>query len=116
PQAGLAAAAADTRLQHHAAPDRHVRRRRRDHLAGDVAAGDVRHRDADAGQAAPRPQIEVIERTGTDAHQDLAWHEVRIRRLLVAKDVRASMLMKTNGPHDSPTCSATLSGSRRTRA
>jgi hypothetical protein len=87
-------------LQHHAPPDRHVGRLRPYHFAGDIAARDVRHRDADVGQAAPGPQIEMIERAGADPHQNVSGRKVRIRRLLIPEDIGRAMLMETNSDHE----------------
>src|SRR5262249_35910365 len=39
-------------------------------FAGDVAAGDMREWNGDAGQAAADPQVEMIERAGADANED----------------------------------------------
>ena len=50
-------------------------------------------------QAAPLPEVEMIQRAGADAHQHLARRRHRIRRVLVAQDLGAAVLMEANRAH-----------------
>jgi hypothetical protein len=56
-------------------------------------------RDLHALHAAALPQIEVVERARTDAHQGLARPRNRIVGDLVAEDIRSSMCMKPYSVH-----------------
>src|SRR5262249_11448728 len=64
----LAAPAADAGLQHDPRSARHIRRRCRDDLAGDVAAGDVRQWNRHTREPAPLPQVEMVQRAGPHAN------------------------------------------------
>ena len=98
-QARRTAPAADHCLQHHPPTDRDVTPGSGDDLAGDVAARNMRHRNFDARQTAPRPKIEVVQGAGAHPHQHFARSRLGIGRVLVTQYFDAAVLVKTNGLH-----------------
>ena len=52
-----------------------------DHLARDVAAGNVRQRQLHVLEPAPLPEVQVIQRARADAHQGLPGTRRRIGHL-----------------------------------
>src|SRR5439155_24729417 len=98
-KARRAAAAAQAWLQHHSAPDSDFRDNRRHDFAGHVAAGNVRHRDLDVLEPAPRPQIEMIEGAGAHPHQNFAGLEWRLRNVLEAEDISTAVLVESDSLH-----------------
>jgi hypothetical protein len=71
-------------------------------LAGDVAAGNVRKRNRNTGQAAPDPEVKVVERTSMDVDQDFVGAEMRLIDIGVAKNAGITMLMENDGFHVGP--------------
>src|SRR5216683_470720 len=69
-------------------------------LAGDVAAGNVRQRNRHVGQTAPDPQVEVIQRTGFNAHEHLVRADGGVRCVRVPQDVRPAVLVKNDCFHE----------------
>ena len=69
-------------------------------LARNVASGNVRQRNRHVGQTAPDPQVEVIQRTGLNAHEHLVRPDGGIRCVRVLQDVRPAVLMKNNCFHE----------------
>jgi hypothetical protein len=80
----------------------------------DIAAWNVRQRNADAWNALSLPQVEVVQRASADANERAAGSQRRIRRVLVPEDVGSAMLMEPDGFHDlTRTTSASSSNRRR---
>ena len=98
-QAREAPPAADARLKHHPRARRKIPALRVDDDPGDVAARDVRQRNRDTPQAAPLPQIQVIERAGTNPHQRFARSDDRIGNLLEPQDFRAAVVVEADSLH-----------------
>ena len=82
-----------------------------------VAAGDhpgavgsedarLRHR----GQAFPDPEVEVIERRGAQLDEHLARPGLRIRRILVAEDLRPALLVDADRLHPGSPSLASCTG------
>src|SRR2546425_1187791 len=95
-QALLAQPAAHPRRKHHLLPHLEVCYQLADlgDLARDVAAGDVGHGESDAWQAAPHPQVKVVERARPHAHQDLVSADLGLGHFGVAQHLRPTMLRK----------------------
>jgi hypothetical protein len=71
-------------------------------LAGDVAAGNVWKGNGNTRQAAPDPEVEVVESTGVDANQDFVGAQMRLIHIGVAKNARITMLVEDDGFHERP--------------
>jgi hypothetical protein len=59
----------------------------------------MRQRNRDPRQAATLPEVEMIQRARAHAHECFAGTRHRIRRVLVAQDLRAAVLMESDGVH-----------------
>src|SRR5207248_4351810 len=70
-----------------------------DEVARNVAAGDVRKHQLDAVQTAPLPDVEVIERAGSHAHDRAVRVRSRIRRFLEPEHAGTTVFMKSNAEH-----------------
>jgi len=68
-------------------------------FAGNVAAGNVRERNFPAGDAFANPEIEMIERAGADAHQNIIRADSRFGDIFVAQDFRAAVFGEDDGFH-----------------
>src|SRR5256885_762002 len=82
--------------------DRTVSRRRPIHsptydFTRDIAARDVRQWNSHPRQTAAFPDVEVVQRAGAHADQDVVGAEFGIGRLLEPQDLRSAMRMKSNG-------------------
>jgi hypothetical protein len=76
----------------------------------DVAAGNVRKRDGNAGKPAADPQVEVVERAAADADEDFAGAEFGFGCVGVAEDFGTAVVVEEDGFHSSRSilaCSAT---------
>ena len=71
-------------------------------FASDVAAGNVRQRDLQAGKAAAHPEIEMIEGTSTNADEDFVAAELRFGNIGEAKNGRITMFLEDDGFHERP--------------
>src|SRR5262249_39562165 len=67
--------------------------------AGDVAAGDVRQRERHAGHASADEDVEVVQRTGEDADEDLVFAGLTALDLGVLERFRPAVLAQDGGPH-----------------
>ena len=72
----------------------------RDHFARDVAAQDVGHRELHAGDAGAYEQVEMIQRAGTDADQDLVGFDLRLRHVVVDEHFGTAMLVNAGCFHE----------------
>ena len=70
-----------------------------DDLARDITAGDMGQRQRDSPDAAPLPEVEMIERARANPHDRATVARRRVRRILVAKNLRAAVLVKSNSLH-----------------
>ena len=59
----------------------------------------MRQRNRHVLEAAALPQIEMVERARADAHKRVARTGLRIRRLLVAENLRAAVLVEADRLH-----------------
>jgi len=59
----------------------------------------VRKRYRDIRKALANPEIEAIQRAGTNAHQDFARADDRIGYFDIFQDFRAAVLLKLDGLH-----------------
>jgi hypothetical protein len=98
-EARFTAAARHARLKHHAAPGRHAVVRARCDLAGDVRAEDVGKRELHPLDAAPVPDVEMIQGTRADADDSVAALQLGIRRILVTEHFWRSVLVKPDSLH-----------------
>src|ERR1019366_10305311 len=64
-----------------------------DHLARDVAAQDVRHRELQSRDAGAHEEVEMIQRAGADADEDLVSFDFRLRHVLTDKHFGTAMLV-----------------------
>lgn len=67
--------------------------------AGDVAAGNVRKRDRNAGEAAAYPEVEMIEGAGVDAGKDFARAGFGFGDVGVVEDFGAAVVVEKDGFH-----------------
>jgi len=67
--------------------------------AGDIAAGNVRKRNRNAGEAAADPEVEMVESAGVDADEDFAGAGFGFGDVGVAEDVGAAVAVKEDGFH-----------------
>ena len=70
----------------------------RSDLAGDIAAADVRHLDREA-EALPHPNVQMVERTGSHAHERLARVDRGHRHVGGLELLRATMLAEKHGSY-----------------
>ena len=98
-QALRAAAATETRLQHDPLAGGQAGLAGIGDLTGDVRAGNMRQRNLHAIEAAPLPEIEMIQRARAHADDDPAGRSDRIGRVLVVQDLWSAMLMKSDCLH-----------------
>jgi hypothetical protein len=61
-----------------------------DHLAGDVASGDMREL-RDSRNAAALPEVQMVERAGADPHDRVARRRRRLGHVALGQHVRAAM-------------------------
>ncbi len=99
PAARDAAPATDPGLQHDARAHRNGPAAGFHDVAGHVAPGDVGQRNRDARNAPSLPEIQMIERAGTDAHDRVAAARTRLRRVFVLQDLGRSMVVEANRFH-----------------
>ena len=64
-----------------------------DHFAGDVAAQDVRHGESHAGDALAQPEVEVVQRAGAHADQDLVGADLGVRGVFVDQHLGPAVLV-----------------------
>ena len=95
----LAMVAENHRRQEHARPRLDVGNVLADfsHFAGNVAAKNVRQRDA--AQPAAHPQIKMIQRAGAHANEDVIFAQNGIRRVFILKNFRTAEFMNANRFH-----------------
>ncbi len=100
----LARAVGDARLQQNLSAYLGARHRFADlrDLASDVASGNVRQRNRHAGNAPAQPQIEVVQRAGTDADQNFVRAHLRLRRVGVTQHFRPAVLGINDRLHAHP--------------
>jgi hypothetical protein len=67
--------------------------------AGDIAAGNVRKRNRNAGEAAADPEVEMVESAGVDADEDFAGAGFGFGDVGIAEDVGAAVAVKEDGSH-----------------
>ena len=73
-----------------------------DDFAGDVAAGNVRQRNGNAGKAAAHPEVQMIEGAGVDAHQDFVIPGVGFGHFGVMKNSGVAVAVEDNRFHEQP--------------
>jgi hypothetical protein len=66
---------------------------------GDVAARNVRKRYQNIRKALANPEIEVVQRAGSNAHQDFVGADDGISYFNIFQDFRAAVLLKLDGLH-----------------
>jgi len=71
------------------------------HFSGDIATQNMRHGELHAGNSGAHEQIEVVQRTRTDAHQDLVGLDFRIGNIFVYQYIGRAVLMDAGGFHPS---------------
>ena len=87
-------------LQHaRACPARHRPASGVDDFAGDVAAGDVRQRNAHPIDAAALPEIEMIQRAGAHANDGAPGCGYGIGRVFVAQHLGPAVLVEADCLH-----------------
>ena len=64
------------------------------HVARDVAAGPEGQGQGEAGQTLADEEIEVVQRRGADAHQDVARPDHGVRDVLVPELVEPAVLLE----------------------
>lgn len=64
-----------------------------------VAAGDVRKRNRNVEQATAHPQVQMIERASSDAHNNVVSARPGLRRIGVFQDFRPAVLVKQDCIH-----------------
>jgi len=69
------------------------------HFAGDVAAGNVRKWDGNAGEAATDPEVEMVEGAGMDADEDVVVAELGFVDVGVMENAGITVLVEENGFH-----------------
>ncbi len=69
------------------------------HAADDLEARRVRHGDREAGDAGPDVDVEVVERGGVDAQDDLAGARPGVGDVLDAQHLGAAELVEAQGSH-----------------
>ena len=72
-----------------------------DHFAGDVASQNVRHGKLHAGNAGPHEQVQMIQRAGAHAQQDLIGFDLRVGNIFVDQHFRRAVLMDAGSFHAS---------------
>jgi len=68
--------------------------------AGDVAAGDMRERNRNAGEPAAHPEVQVVERAGVDADQNFSEAKFGWVYFGVAEDIGAAVAVEEDGFHE----------------
>ena len=68
-------------------------------FAGDIAAGNVRERNADAGYTFTNPEIEVIEGAGPYANEDFIVAEMRLVDVGVMENAGVTVMVEDDGFH-----------------
>jgi len=63
------------------------------------AVGAENSRLGHGGQPLPHPDVEVVERRGPHPDQDLAGPGLRVGDVLVAQNLRPTVLVNANGLH-----------------
>ena len=106
------------RVDQHALADFPVAHRRteRHDLAGEIVAHDARHRHLDAGHAAPREEIVIVERSRAHAHDRIVRTRHRIRKVRFVFDRAGSaVLVDDRCFHVSVCLIGEINGARRRR-
>jgi len=60
----------------------------------------VRHREGDTWNAGSHPQVQVIQRAGADAHQNLVGLDLRLGNIFVDQNIRRAVLMNASSFHE----------------
>jgi hypothetical protein len=68
-------------------------------LSSDVAAGNVRKRDGNVGQAAAHPKVEMIQRASAHAHQHFVGVRLGVGHVDELQDVGSAVLPKDDRFH-----------------
>ncbi len=97
-ETGLAAATRQARLHHDSPAGHEFRVGRLDDFAGDVGPENVGQPQAD--DAAPVPDVEVIERARADAHERVAGPGFGVERVFVPEHLRPTVLVEADCLHD----------------
>jgi hypothetical protein len=69
-------------------------------FAGDIAAGDVREGNGNAGQSAADPEVEVVQAASMDADEDVGGAEVRFVDVGVVEDAGVAVVVEEDGFHE----------------
>ncbi len=64
-----------------------------------VTARNVRHLEVDAGEPAPRPDVEVVERRRLHVDEDLVGVDLRLREVAVFEDASVTVTVELDGLH-----------------
>jgi hypothetical protein len=68
-----------------------------DHIAGNIAAENVR--ELHAGQSFAHPHIQMIQRAGTDTNHHLILARLRFRNIFIGQNFRTTELMNAHRFH-----------------
>jgi hypothetical protein len=69
-------------------------------FAGDIAAGDVREGNGNAGESAADPEVEVVQAASMDADEDVGGAEVRFVDVGVVEDAGVAVVVEEDGFHE----------------
>ena len=73
-------------------------------FAGNIRPGDMRKRKGDARDTAANPNVEMIQGTGSDPHQHVAWTDHWIGDFTIFEDFGPSVTIEGNGLHEHSLC------------